>query len=149
MTMSNTDNLNENISRQDAGKAALLSDEMDQEVITTPTSAAEVSLQNMALGEKEKHKKELAICSQLLDQVRGYFGFDRVTRSKARELVTHSDLERALQCSNYAALKHAEAYGSVAAQHVETLQKEQVAPNAEAITILEEKIKELEEDLKN
>ena len=73
--MSNSENLNDNISRQDAGKAALLSDEMDHKVNTTPTAVAQASLQIMALGEKEKHEKELAICSQLLDQVRGYFGF--------------------------------------------------------------------------
>ena len=72
--MSNTDNLNENISRQDADEVAH-GDKMDHEASTTPTAAAQVSLQNMALGEKEKHEKELAICSQLLDQVRGYFGF--------------------------------------------------------------------------
>ena len=146
--MLNSNNLSENISCQDTSEVALLSEEMDHEVNTTPTAAAEASLQNMALGEKEKHEKELATCSKLLDQVRGYFGFDRVTRSKAKETVTHSDLERALQCSNYVALKHAEAYGSVAVQRIETLQKEQVAPNAEAITVFEEKIKELEEDLK-
>ena len=73
--MLNTDNLNKNISRQDASEAALLSDEMDHEVSTTPTAAAQASLQNMALGEKEKFEKELTTCSQLLDQVRGYFGF--------------------------------------------------------------------------
>ena len=77
--MSNTDNLYENISRQDAGEVAPLGNEMEHEVNTSPTAAAQASLQNMALGEKEKHEKELAICSQLLDQVRGYFGFDRVT----------------------------------------------------------------------
>ena len=77
--------------------------------------------------------------------MRGYFGFDRVTRSKAKETVTHSDLERALQCSNFAALKPAEAYGSVAVQRIETIQMEQVAPNSEAITILEERITALEE----
>ena len=73
--MSNTENLNKNLSRQDADKAALLGDEMDHEVSTTPTVAVQASLQNMALGEKEKFEKELTTCSQLLDQVRGYFGF--------------------------------------------------------------------------
>ena len=72
--MSNTENLNENLSRQDADEA-LLADEMDHEVSTTPTAAAQGSLQNMALGEKEKFEKELTTCSQLLNQVRGYFGF--------------------------------------------------------------------------
>ena len=73
--MSNPENLNENLFRQDADEAALLGDEMDHEVSTTPTAAAQASLQNMALGEKEKFEKELTTCSQLLDQVRGYFGF--------------------------------------------------------------------------
>ena len=73
--MSNTENLNENLFRQDADEAALLGDEMDNEVSTTPTVVAQASLQNMALGEKEKFEKELTTCSQLLNQVRGYFVF--------------------------------------------------------------------------
>ena len=47
----NRGNLNEISSRQEADEAALLSAETDQEVsITTPTAAAQSSLQNMALG---------------------------------------------------------------------------------------------------
>ena len=72
----NPENLNKNSSRQEADEAALLGDDLDHEVSNpTPTGAAQVSLQNMALGEKEKYEKELTTCSQLLDQVRGYFGF--------------------------------------------------------------------------
>ena len=113
--MSNTENLNENLTRQDADEAALLSDEMDHEVSnTTPTTVAQASLQSMALGEKEKYDKELATCSQLLDQVRGYFGFDRVIRYKAKDPIFHNGLERALQRSSHAVLKHAETYGSAA-----------------------------------
>ena len=109
--LSNSENLNELSSRQEADEAALLSTETDQEVsITTPTVVAQASLQNMALGEKEKHDREINTASQLLDQVRGYFGFDRVTRSKAKDSATHNDLERALQCSSHVALKHAEAF---------------------------------------
>ena len=73
-------NLSENVSPQDASKAANLVDEMEHEGNTSPTTVAQASLQNLGLGDKEKHKKELAICSQLLDQVRGYFGFDRITQ---------------------------------------------------------------------
>ena len=74
-TMSNNENLTENLSCQDADEAALLSDKMDHEVSTTPTAAAQASLQNMALGEKEKFEKELTACSQLLNQVRRVFWF--------------------------------------------------------------------------
>ena len=106
--------LNENVTHQEASEAANPVEVMDLEANTSPTEAAQASLQNLGLGEKEKHEKELAICSQLLDQVRGYFVFDRVTRSKTKnDPVTHNDLERALQCSSHLALKHAEAYGSV------------------------------------
>ena len=72
--MSNPENLNENVSRQDADEAAH-GDEMDHEASTTPTAAAQASLQNMALGEKEKYEKELTACSQLLDQVRRVFWY--------------------------------------------------------------------------
>ena len=66
----NQDNLSENVSPREAGEAAP-PEEMDQEANTpiTPTLAAQVSLQAMALGEKEKHDKEIEICSMLLDQV--------------------------------------------------------------------------------
>ena len=114
----------ENVSLVQAGEGGSpLQDDMELEVNITPTTQAQQSLQGMALGEKEKHKKELATCSQLLDQVRGYFGFDRVTRSKAKDPVTHNDLDRALKCSSHVALKHAEAYGNAAAQRVENLEK--------------------------
>ena len=73
--MSNPEKLNENLTCQDADEVAFLGDEMDHEVSTTPTTAPQASLQSMALGEKEKYDKELTTCSQLLDQVRGYFGF--------------------------------------------------------------------------
>ena len=55
--MSNT-NLQENISRAEAGEAALNTDEMDQEVNVFPTLMAQQSLQSMAIGEQEKHAKE-------------------------------------------------------------------------------------------
>ena len=45
----------------------------------SPTSEAQQSLQNMGISEKEKHDKELAICNKLLDQVKGYFGFEKRT----------------------------------------------------------------------
>ena len=73
--MSNNENLTENLSRPDANEAALLSNEMEHEVSTTPTEAAQASLQNMALGDKEKYEKELTACSQLLDQVRRVFWY--------------------------------------------------------------------------
>ena len=123
------ENLSENTSHEDAGEAANLNEEMEHKASTTPTSAVQASLQNMALGEKEKYEKELATCSQLLDQVRGYFGFDRLTCSKAKYLVNHGDLDRALKCSSHVALKHAEAYDSAAAQRIEHLEKELVVPN--------------------
>ena len=73
--MLNIENLNENLSRQDADKAALLSNEMEHEASTTPTEAAQASLQNITLGDKEKYEKELTACSQLLDQVRRVFWY--------------------------------------------------------------------------
>ena len=73
--MSNNENLTENLSRQDANEVALLSNEMEHEASTTPTEAAQASLQNMALGDKEKYEKELTACSQLLDQVRRVFWY--------------------------------------------------------------------------
>ena len=93
--MSNSENLNENLSRQDADEAALLGNEMDHEVSTTPTAAAQASLQNMAQGENEKFEKELTTCSQLLDQVRRVFWF----------LIGLRNLKRALQSSNHAPCK--------------------------------------------
>ena len=52
LSQTHTNTLNRNISRQEAGEAATHGEEMDHEVITTPTDAAQVSLQNMALEEK-------------------------------------------------------------------------------------------------
>ena len=122
-------------------------DDMDLEFNITPTSQAQQSLQGMAIGEKEKYEKELATCAQLLNQVRGYFGFDRLTHFKANP-VTHNDLARALKCSSHVALQHAEAYGNAVAQHVENLEKQQVIPNKDAIKALQDRILELEESLK-
>ena len=61
--LNNPKNLNENAFHEDAGEADILDSEMDHEASTTPTTAAQASLQNMALGEKEKQEKELATCS--------------------------------------------------------------------------------------
>ena len=84
-----------------AGEGSSSPGDMDGVEITppSPTSAAQQSLEKMGIGEKEKYQKELVICSKLLDQVKGYFGFDRVTRAKAKETVTHHDLDRALPVS--------------------------------------------------
>ena len=121
---------------------------MDLEANTSPTEAAQASLQNLGLGEKEKHEKELATCAQLLDQVRGFFGFDREAHSKSKNApVTHSDLERALQCSSHLASKHAKAYGSVVMQRVDSLKQEHVDPNTRAIATLETKIKALQDEI--
>ena len=90
----NDNNLSEIVSPREPGKAAP-QEEMDhQEANTpiTPTHAAQVSLQEMALGDKEKHEKELELTSKLLDQVKGFFGFDNMqTHAKAQQTVTHSD----------------------------------------------------------
>ena len=71
---SNPENLNELSSRQEADEAALPRAGADLEDSTSHTEAAQASLRNMALGEKEKHEREINTASQLLDQVRGYFG---------------------------------------------------------------------------
>ena len=107
-TMSTNPSLQENVSLVEAGEGG----SPPLEVNITPTTQAQQCLQGMALGEKEKYEKELATCAQLLNQVRGYFGFDRLTCSKAKDPVTHNDLDRALKCSSHVALKHAEAYGN-------------------------------------
>merc|ERR1711867_225054 len=101
--------------------------------------------QNMGIGEKEKHEKELAICNKLLDQVKGYFGFDRVTRNKAKETVTHSDLDRALQCSSHVALKHAEAYSLITAQRVQDLEEKTISQDT--MVAVNARIKELEDEV--
>ena len=93
--------LNENIPPQGAGKAAAGEDGMDLEQHTSPTEAASVSLQNLGLGGREKQEKELAIATQLLDEVRELCGFDRLSCSKSKDSpVTHTDIDRALQCSS-------------------------------------------------
>ena len=112
----------------------------------SPTSAAQQSLQKMGIGEKEKYQKELDISSKLLDQVKGYFGFDRVTRAKAKETVTHHDLDRALKCSSHVALKHAEAFNSVTAQRVQVL--EDKAIDQDTMVAVNNRIKQLEEEVK-
>ena len=56
--------LNENVFRQEAGEAANPVKGMDLEANTSPTEAAQASLQNLGLGEKEKHEKELATATQ-------------------------------------------------------------------------------------
>ena len=110
--------------------------------------AALACMQGLALGDQDKHEKELEIASKLLDQVKGYYGFDNIqTRAKAREPVTHSDLEKALQCSSHMALKHAEAYGTLALQQVEALQEK--AATAGALAVLKTQIKGLQAEMKS
>merc|ERR1711867_294183 len=99
----------------------------------------------MGIGEKEKHNKELAICSKLLDQVKGYFGFDRVTRNKAKENVTHNDLDRALQCSSHVALKHAEAYSLITPQRVQDLEEKTISQDT--MVAVNTRIKQLEDEV--
>ena len=145
--MSDNDNLQEHALPSDAGEAAH-SEEMDQGVTPTPIQAAEASLQGLELGDKEKHAKELEIANKLLDQVKGFFGFDKTqTRAKAREPVTHSDLDQVLLCSSHVALKHAEACGIAAIQQVEALKTK--VPPAGTIKLLEDKIQTLQDQLEN
>ena len=145
----NEDNLSENVLPV-GGDEALPPEDMDQHEVNpipTPVQAAQASMQSLVLADKDKNQKELEIAAKLLDQVREYHGFDSIqTRAKARENVTHSDLEKALQCSSHVALKHSEAYGMTALQQVEDLQ-EKAATNA-ALTVLEEEIKGLKEQMK-
>ena len=144
--MSDNDNLQEHALPSDAGEAAHSGEDMDQEVTPTPIQAAEASLQGLDLGDKEKHAKELEIANRLLDQVKGFFGFDKTqTRAKASKPVTHSDLDKVLLCSSQVALKHAEACGIAAVQQVEALKAE--VPAAGTIKILEDKIQSLQDKL--
>ncbi|MDP6725526.1 MAG: hypothetical protein QF536_10090, partial [Arenicellales bacterium] len=114
---------------------------------TTPVQAAQASMQSLVLADKDKNQSELEITARLLDQVREYHGFDNIqTRAKAGKNVTHSDLEKALQCSSHVALKHAEAYSTLALRKVEDLQ-ENAATNA-ALNILKEEIQGLREQMK-
>merc|ERR1712101_85083 len=99
----------------------------------------------MGITKKEKHDKELAICNKLLDQVKGYFGFDRVTRNKAKETVTHHDLDRALQCSSHVALKHAEAYNVITAQRVQDLEDKTI--DQDTMVAVNTRIKQLEDEV--
>ena len=111
--MSNTPTLDETVSSAGADEAAP-QENMDQhEGLPSPTSETQLSLQNLGLGECEKHAKEIELCSTLLDQVRGVLGLDtdRVTRSKSKVPPTHKDLDDALLCSSLTAYKHAEAIG--------------------------------------
>ena len=130
-----------------AGEGSSSPGDMDGVEITppSPTSAAQQSLQKMGIGEKEKYQKELVICSKLLDQVKGYFGFDRVTRAKAKETVTHHDLDRALQCSSHVALKHAEAFNAITAQRVQDL--EDKAIDQDTMVAVNARIKQLEDEV--
>ena len=62
----------------------------------SPTTEATNSMASASIqeSEKDRYKDELHICNQLLDKVRGYFGFNaRDTRSKATQNVSYADLE--------------------------------------------------------
>ena len=78
--MSNNPSLHENISPAETGETD------HQEGLPSPTQEAQLGLQNMGIGEREKHAKEIETCSTLLDQVRGVLGLDtdKVTRSKSK-----------------------------------------------------------------
>ena len=147
--MSNIPSLQESVSPAETGEAVPQQEDMDQEALSSPTQEAQLGLQNMGIGEREKHAKEIETCTQLLDQVRGFLGLDtdRVTRSKSKVPPTHKDLDDALLCSSVTAYKHAEAFGNVALQQANTIQNEQVAPNTEAVRALKEEVKQLKDEL--
>ena len=149
--MSTNSTLHESVSPAETGEAVLHQEDMDhQEVLSSPTQEAQLGLQNMGIGEPEKHAKEIETCTQLLDQVRGFLGLDtdRVTRSKSKVPPTHKDLDDALLCSSVTAYKHAEAFGKAALQQVNNIQRDQVAPNTEAVETLKNKVEQLEKELK-
>ena len=85
--MSNNPSLHENVSPAETGETVLHQEDMDhQEGLPSPTQEAQLGLQNMGIGEREKHAKEIETCSTLLDQVRGVLRLDtdKVTRSKSK-----------------------------------------------------------------
>ena len=121
--MSNNPSLHENVSPAETGETD------HQEGLPSPTQEAQLGLQNMGIGEREKHAKEIETCSTLLDQVRGVLRLDtdKVTRSKSKIPPTLKDLDDALLCSSVTAFKHAEAVGKVLQQlsnKVDLLEKE-------------------------
>jgi hypothetical protein len=82
----NEDNLTENVHPVEGGEAPPLEDMDQHEANSTPTpvQAAQASMQGLVLDDKDKNERELEIASKLLDQVKGYHGFDNIqTRAKA------------------------------------------------------------------
>ena len=100
--MSTNSTLHESVSPAEAGEAVLHQEDMDQEGLPSPTQEAQLGLQNMGIGEREKHAKEIETCSTLLDQVRGVLRLDtdKVTCSKSKIPPTLKDLDDALLCSS-------------------------------------------------
>ena len=93
-----TINLEENIA-PGASEGSTPQDAMET-VNASLTTEATNSLGSVSIQESERDKfeDELFICNQLLDKVRGYFGFNaRDTRSKAAQYVSHDDLEKSMK----------------------------------------------------
>ena len=148
--MSTTPTLDETISPAGADEAAS-QEIMDQEGHPSPTLETQLGLQNLGIGDRDKHAKEIDLCSTLLDQVRGVLGLDtdRVTRSKSKVPPTQKDLDDALLCSSITGFRHAEAVGKVALQNLDLLKKDKIEPNTESIKTLQERVDSLEQQLKN
>ena len=116
-------------------------------VCVSPTHEATNSLGSVSIQESERDKfeDELNICNQLLNKVRGYFGFNpRNTRSKAAQNVTHADLEKSMKVNAVVALEQAQSYAAICEKRVTELEAQNLlTPDHAVVKDLNHKIKVL------